>query len=65
MSILITGSAGFIGFHLAKKILENSQHEVIGLDNFNSYYDLNLKLSRAKILRELNSPPFPYLKSAP
>ena len=58
MSILITGSAGFIGFHLAKKILENSQHEVIGLDNFNSYYDLNLKLSRAKILRELNSPLF-------
>jgi UDP-glucuronate 4-epimerase len=47
MKILITGAAGFIGFHLVEKlILEN--HLVYGLDNFNTYYDVNLKYSRTK-----------------
>jgi UDP-glucuronate 4-epimerase len=45
MKFLITGTAGFIGFHLAKKILERGD-EVIGLDNINDYYDVNLKFSR-------------------
>jgi len=43
--ILITGVAGFIGFHLAKKLIENG-HNVIGIDNLNDYYDVNLKLAR-------------------
>lgn len=43
--ILVTGSAGFIGFHLAKRLLERGD-EVIGLDNISSYYDVNLKFAR-------------------
>lgn len=42
---MVTGSAGFIGFHLAKKLLENSV-EVVGLDNMNPYYDPELKKAR-------------------
>ncbi|MEA2111206.1 MAG: NAD-dependent epimerase [Campylobacterota bacterium] len=49
MRILVTGSAGFIGFHLAKKLLELG-HEVIGLDNINDYYDVNLKYARLQEL---------------
>jgi UDP-glucuronate 4-epimerase len=45
MKILVTGTAGFIGFHLAKKLLELG-HEVIGYDNINDYYDINLKYAR-------------------
>jgi len=40
--ILVTGTAGFIGFHLAKKLLERGD-EVVGLDNINDYYNVNLK----------------------
>ena len=49
MKILITGAAGFIGFSTAKKLLERGD-EVIGLDNFNEYYDPKLKEGRAKEL---------------
>ena len=45
MRILITGAAGFIGFHLSKKLIERGDY-VCGLDNFNNYYDVNLKKSR-------------------
>jgi UDP-glucuronate 4-epimerase len=45
MKILVTGTAGFIGYHLAKKLLE-LDHEVIGYDNINDYYDVNLKYAR-------------------
>jgi UDP-glucuronate 4-epimerase len=45
MKVLITGVAGFIGMHLAKKLLENDI-QVIGMDNLNDYYDVNLKFSR-------------------
>lgn len=45
MKILITGSAGFIGFHLAKRLVQDG-HEVVGLDNLNNYYDVKLKLDR-------------------
>jgi len=44
-TILITGAAGFIGFHLSKILCEKG-YEVIGLDNINSYYDVNLKFGR-------------------
>ena len=42
MTILITGAAGFIGFHTSKKLLDRGD-SVIGIDNFNSYYDVSLK----------------------
>jgi UDP-glucuronate 4-epimerase len=45
MKILVTGTAGFIGFHLAQKLIQ-ANHEVIGLDMINDYYDVNLKYSR-------------------
>lgn len=45
MKILITGAAGFIGFHVSKILLEKG-NEVIGLDNINDYYDIKLKLDR-------------------
>lgn len=47
--ILVTGAAGFIGFHLSKRLLERGC-KVIGLDNLNDYYDVNLKKARLKIL---------------
>jgi UDP-glucuronate 4-epimerase len=43
--ILITGTAGFIGFHLVRKLIEKD-YEIVGLDNINDYYDVNLKYSR-------------------
>ena len=45
MKILVTGTAGFIGFHLAKRLLSDG-HSVIGIDNLNDYYDVTLKLNR-------------------
>jgi len=46
---LITGSAGFIGFHLSQRLLAMGR-QVFGLDNLNDYYDVNLKLARLKLL---------------
>ncbi|MFW9871665.1 MAG: NAD-dependent epimerase/dehydratase family protein [Candidatus Thorarchaeota archaeon] len=46
---LVTGSAGFIGFHLCKRLLEKG-HEVVGVDNINDYYDPKLKNNRLQIL---------------
>ena len=54
MKILVTGAAGFIGFHTSKRLLE-SGHEIIGLDNLNDYYDIQLKNDRLKILREFKT----------
>lgn len=45
MKILVTGSAGFIGFHLSKRLLDQG-HIVVGIDNINDYYDVNLKYAR-------------------
>ncbi|WP_298954239.1 NAD(P)-dependent oxidoreductase [Nonlabens dokdonensis] len=52
MKILVTGIAGFIGSHLAER-LHKMGHEVIGLDNFSSYYDVNLKRENAHTLKTL------------
>jgi len=51
VKILVTGAAGFIGYHTAKALLDRGD-EVIGLDNLNHYYDVNLKYSRLEILRK-------------
>lgn len=48
MRVLITGTAGFIGFHLSTLLLSQN-HEVLGLDNINDYYDVNLKYDRLQV----------------
>jgi UDP-glucuronate 4-epimerase len=50
-AILVTGAAGFIGFHVARGLLAEGRH-VVGLDNLNDYYDPDLKRARLNILRE-------------
>lgn len=52
MKILVTGTAGFIGFHTAKRLLERGEH-VIGVDVVNDYYDVTLKEARLKKLEEI------------
>ena len=52
MTILVTGSSGFIGFHLCKKLIQNGE-KVIGLDNMNDYYDKTLKENRLNELRKI------------
>ena len=51
MRFLVTGTAGFIGFHLAKRLLEDG-HDVIGIDAFTPYYDVTLKERRTSILEQ-------------
>ena len=51
MNILITGSSGFIGYHLSKRLLQNGEI-VIGVDNMNNYYDKKLKERRLEELKK-------------
>ena len=53
-NILVTGAAGFIGFHLANKLLKNGEN-VIGIDNLNSYYDVDLKQARLSQLEKYDN----------
>ena len=54
MKILVTGAAGFIGYHVSRRLLERGD-EVIGLDNLNAYYDPDLKIARLKLLQAYSS----------
>ena len=61
MTILVTGEAGFIGFHLCKSLL-NDGEKVIGFDNLNAYYDPELKKARLNILNSFNKDLFTFVK---
>ena len=52
MKYLVTGAAGFIGFHVVQRLVAQG-HEVVGIDNLNDYYDVNLKKARLSLLNEL------------
>jgi len=55
MNILVTGCAGFIGFHLVQKLSKRKNIKIVGIDNLNTYYDVELKLKRLKIIKKINN----------
>lgn len=55
MNVLVTGSAGFIGYHLTLNLLKKKNFKVFGVDNLNTYYDVDLKRNRNKILKKYNN----------
>jgi UDP-glucuronate 4-epimerase len=61
MKILVTGAAGFIGYHTTRRLLERGD-EVVGLDNLNDYYDVSLKEARLRLLEPL--PGFRFVRAA-
>jgi UDP-glucuronate 4-epimerase len=61
MNILITGVAGFIGSQLAKTLLQDFNCNVMGIDNFSDYYDVNLKTNRIEILNKYSNFKFNFI----
>ena len=64
MKILVTGAAGFIGMHVAQRLLERGD-EVVGIDNLNDYYDVKLKQARLERLTSQRGFRFEKLDIAP
>ena len=64
MKILVTGSAGFIGYHVSRELLSQG-HAVTGIDNINDYYDVRLKYARLKEtgIEEQNIKPGEFVQS--
>ena len=54
MKVLVTGAAGFIGYHLCRRLYENG-HDIVGIDSMNAYYDVALKEMRLASLKELGN----------
>ena len=52
--LLITGVAGFIGFHLAQKLIKTKKYKLVGIDNLNNYYSVDLKKKKLKILKKID-----------
>lgn len=61
MRILVTGAAGFIGFHVARRLLKDG-HDVVGLDSVNHYYDVRIKNARLSVLEEYDR--FEFVRAA-
>ncbi|HCR63883.1 MAG TPA: protein CapI [Serratia liquefaciens] len=59
MKFLVTGAAGFVGFHVAERLLA-AGHQVVGIDNLNDYYDVGLKMARLELLAD--KPAFQFIK---
>ncbi|WP_312140144.1 NAD-dependent epimerase [Pantoea septica] len=59
MNILVTGAAGFIGFHVTQRLLA-AGHQIVGIDNLNDYYDVGLKQSRLDLIAQ--HPSFRFIK---
>ena len=59
MNFIVTGAAGFIGYHLSQLLLKK-KHQVYGIDDLNNYYDVKLKKTRLSFLKKFNN--FSFLK---
>ena len=63
MKVLVTGAAGFIGYHVARRLTETKKCEVLGVDNLGDYYDVALKRARIEQLAALGSEDFRFLQA--
>ena len=62
MNILITGAAGFIGFHTSIELLDKG-HKIYGIDSLNNYYSIKIKKERLKLLRKIGKKNFCFFKN--
>jgi len=55
MKILVTGAGGFIGYNFCDYLLQNTKYKIVGIDNLNNYYDVNLKKKRLRLLKKITN----------